>query len=115
MQHALKEGHPHLGVVVLDSPLKAYAQKESDDNTDRDIPTATVNASFYGWLSRFKGPGQVIVLENEAVDPVTARALDAIEFTDDYTRGRQGFYPPRPVISPPSTSASDGTEVDDHT
>ena len=113
MQHALKQGHPHLGVVVLDSPLKAYAQKESADNTDREIPTATVNASFYGWLSRFKGPGQIVVLENEAVDPATARALNAIEFTDDNTRGRQGFYPPRTVIALPPAPASDGTEFDD--
>lgn len=99
MQHALTNGHPHLGVVVLDSPLKAYAQKETPDN-DREIPTATVNTSFYAWLSRFQGPGQIVVLENEPVDAVTARALDAIEFTDDYTRGRQGFYPPRPTIAP---------------
>ena len=67
MQHALEAGHPHLGVVVLDSPLKAYAGKDTIDNTDRDIPLATVNASFYGWLSSFKGPGQIIVLENEAI------------------------------------------------
>jgi hypothetical protein len=113
MQHALKEGHPHLGVVVLDSPLKAYAQKEPADNIDRDIPAATVNASFYGWLSRFKGPGQIIVLENEAVDPVTARALKAIEFTDDNTRGRQGFYPQKTVIVPPPAPSSDRTELDD--
>lgn len=113
MQNALKEGHPHLGVVVLDSPLKAYSQKESADNSDRDIPTATVNASFYGWLSRFNGPGQIIVLENEAVDPATARALGAVEFTDDYTRGRQGFYPPRPVIVPPTAPTKEGTVFDD--
>lgn len=112
MQHALKEGHPHLGVVVLDSPLKAYAQKESADDPDREIPTATVNASFYGWLSRFKGPGQIIVLENEVVDPATARALDAIEFTDDYTHGRQGFYPPRPKSAQPP-GPSDGAEFGD--
>lgn len=106
MQHALRSGHPHLGVVVLDSPLKAYAQKETPDN-DREIPTATVNTSFYSWLSRFEGPGQIVVLENETVDSVTARALDAIEFTDDYTRGRQGFYPPRPTNVPPP-ERSDG-------
>ncbi|MBB1600361.1 hypothetical protein [Variovorax sp. UMC13] len=111
MQHALKNGHPHLGVVVLDSPLKAYAQKETPDN-DREIPTATVNTSFYAWLSRFQGPGQIVVLENEAVDPVAARALNAIEFTDDYTRGRQGFYPPRPIIAPPP-GPSAGAESDD--
>jgi hypothetical protein len=113
MHHALKEGHPHLGVVVLDSPLKAYAQKESVDNADRDIPMATVNANFYCWLSRFKGPGQIIVLENEAVDPATARALDAVEFTDDYTRGRQGFYPPRQIIAPPPAPTQDGAEFDE--
>ena len=112
MQYALKEGHPHLGVVVLDSPLKAYAQKESADE-DRDIPKATVNASFYAWLSHFEGPGQIIVLENEVVDPATDRDLNAIQFTDDYTHGRQGFYPPRKVIAPPPAPASDGTEFDD--
>ena len=111
MQHALRSGHPHLGVVVLDSPLKAYAQKESPDK-DREIPTATVNTSFYAWLAHFQGPGQIVVLENEPVDPVTARALDAIEFTDDYARGRQGFYPPRPMIAPPP-GPSDGAEFDD--
>lgn len=99
MQHALEESHPHLGVVVLDSPLKAYAEKDTTDNADRDVPGATVNASFYGWLSRFKGPGQIIVLENEAIDAATARDLGAIEFTDDHTHGRQGFYPPRTVLT----------------
>ncbi len=112
MQHALTEGHPHLGVVVLDSPLKAYAQKESLDDTDREIPTATVNASFYRWLSLFKGPGQIIVLENEVLAPATARTLGAIEFTDDYTRGRQGFYPRR-LTSAQSPGPSDGTEFGD--
>ncbi|MNZ09678.1 hypothetical protein D3C78_265020 [compost metagenome] len=111
MQHALTNGHPHLGVVVLDSPLKAYSQKETPDN-DREIPTATVNTSFYAWLSRFQGPGQIVVLENEPVDAVTAHALRAIEFTDDYTRGRQGFYPPRPMISH-APSTDDESEYDD--
>ena len=110
MQHALKMGHPHLGAVVLDSPLKAYAQKNSTD-TDRDVPLATVNESFYSWLSTWSGPGQIIVLENEAVDPVVAEVLQAIEFTDDYSEGRQGFYPPRQGIVPASPSpALDGDD-----
>ena len=97
MKHALKMGHPHLGVVVLDSPLKAYAQKESAD-TDRDVPLATVNESFYVWLSKWSGPGQIVVLENEAVNAAVAAVLQATEFTDDYSEGRQRFYPPRPGI-----------------
>ncbi len=88
MRHAVAQGHPYLGAVVLDSPLKAYAQKESPDDNDRDIPTATVNQSFYRWLSRWNGPGQV---ENEAVDPAVAKVLNAIEFTDSHTHGRQGI------------------------
>ena len=110
MRHAIKEGHPHLGAVVLDSPLKAYSQKESSD-TDRDIPTSTVNASFYGWLSRWSGPGQIVVLENEPVDPAIAAALKPIEFTDSFTHGRQGFYPPRVVVGGPPPS--NGVELDD--
>lgn len=94
MKHALKMGHPHLGAVVLDSPLKAYAQKESTD-TDRDVPLATVNESFYVWLSKWSGPGQIVVLENEPVNPTVAAVLQATEFTDDHSEGRQGFYPPR--------------------
>lgn len=97
MNHALEMGFPHLGAVVLDSPLKAYAQKESAD-TDRDVPLATVNESFYAWLSKWSGPGQIIVLENEPIAPAVAAVLQATEFTDDYSVGRQGFYPPRPSI-----------------
>lgn len=103
MKHALKMGHPHLGAVVLDSPLKAYAEKNSTD-TDRDVPLATVNENFYFWLSKWSGPGQIIVLENELVHPVVAEVLQAIEFTDDYSVGRQGFYPPRLGIVPTSPS-----------
>lgn len=114
MRYALAQGHPHLGVVVLDSPLKAYAQKESPDDTDRDIPTATVNESFYRWLSRWNGPGQVIVLENEAVDPAVARVLKAIEFTDSHTHGRQGFYLSRADLPTPQSSAlPDSDGIDD--
>lgn len=112
MRHALTQGHPHLGAVVLDSPLKAYAQKDSPDDTDRDIPTATVNESFYRWLSRWDGPGQIIVLENEAVNPVVATILKAIEFTDDQTHGRQGFYPPRANLPTPQPSDPTGQAPD---
>ncbi|GHC56369.1 hypothetical protein GCM10010096_31580 [Alcaligenes pakistanensis] len=97
MKHALENGFPHLGTVVLDSPLKAYAQKVSDD-TDRDIPLATVNECFYSWLSKWSGPGQIIVLENEQASPEVIEILKATIFTDDYSVGRQGFYPPRPGI-----------------
>ena len=75
MQHALDNGHPHLGVVVLDSPL------------------ITVRDLFYDWLSKWTGPGQVIVLENEPVKQDTASRLSPIEFSGVLDKGRAGFYP----------------------
>ena len=93
MEHALERGHPHLGVVVLDSPLKTYADPDSTE--DLEVPPETVIDKFYGWLSTWSGRGQVIVLENEPVKPETAALLDPIVFTRTRGKGRYGFYPLR--------------------
>jgi hypothetical protein len=93
MENALAENLPHLGVVVLDSPLKAYADPKSAEV--KDVPSATVVDSFYKWLSAWNGLGQVIVLENEDVEPATAATLNPTVFTRIRGYGRYGFYPLR--------------------
>lgn len=95
MEHALEDGHPHLGVVVIDSPLKAYADPDSDEKPD--VPVATVTEKFYGWLANFSGRGQIIVLENERIAAETAEKLKPIQFTKNPDLGRSGFYPHREV------------------
>jgi uncharacterized small protein (DUF1192 family) len=113
MRHALKMGNPHLGTVVLDSPLKAYAHPKTVDN-DRDVPTGAVNDNFYGWLVRWRGPGQIVVLENEAVPEATAAVLHPIEFSGNFNEGRQGFYPPKQgVEAVPASPAAEGDENED--
>ena len=97
MEHALEKGHPHLGVVLLDSPLKTYADPESTE--ELEVPPATVIDRFYGWLSTWSGRGQVIVLENEPIKPETALTLDPITFTRVRGKGRYGFYPLRDGVS----------------
>lgn len=113
MEHALKEGHPHLGVVVIDSPLKAYADPDSDET--HNVPVATVTDKFYEWLADFSGRGQIIVLENERISGETAQKLKPIQFTKKPGVGRSGFYPHREVgPSPLPTSIKDeGPEVAD--
>lgn len=96
MEHALEKGHPHLGVVVLDSPLKTYADPESPE--EHEVPPATVIDRFYEWMSTWSGRGQVIVLENEPIKPETAAALEPITFTRVHGKGRYGFYPLRDGI-----------------
>ncbi|MGX9693594.1 hypothetical protein ACTJNK_24895 [Achromobacter anxifer] len=93
MENALAENLPHLGVVVLDSPLKAYADPKSAEV--KDVPSATVVDRFYKWLSTWNGLGQIIVLENEEVEPATAITLNPTVFTRISGYGRYGFYPLR--------------------
>lgn len=97
MEHALEKGHPHLGIVVLDSPLKTYADPESTE--EHEVPPATVIDRFYGWMSTWSGRGQVIVLENEPIKPETAAVLEPLTFTRIRGKGRYGFYPLRDGIS----------------
>ncbi|MCD4504503.1 hypothetical protein LQR30_10330 [Chromobacterium piscinae] len=93
MEHALEKGHPHLGIVVLDSPLKTYADPESTE--EHEVPPATIIDHFYSWLSTWNGRGQIIVLENEPIKPEIAALLDPITFTRVRGKGRYGFYPLR--------------------
>jgi hypothetical protein len=112
MEHALEEGHPHLGVVVIDSPLKAYADPDSDEQ--HDVPVTTVTEKFYGWLAEFSGRGQVIVLENERISAQTAEILRPIEFTGLPGVGRSGFYPHRaiaPSSSQPAPTQGEGEDA----
>ena len=96
MKHALESGPPHLGVVVVDSPLKAYADPKSA-RSDNDIATKTVTDNFYNWLSTWSGAGQIVILENEPIQETTAAVLKPIEFTGPGNLGRQGFFPAHKV------------------
>lgn len=91
MHHAMKSDYPHLGVVVLDSPIKSYA--DPDNKQDATVSLAVVRDSFYDWLSNWTGPGQIIILENEPIQKDTASRLKPIEFTGLSNKGRTGFYP----------------------
>ncbi|WP_042337308.1 MULTISPECIES: AAA family ATPase [Paraburkholderia] len=90
MKYALEAGNPHLGLVVIDSPLKAYADPDSGE--ERALPTRTLTDRFYAWLSTWSGPGQVVVAENEKIRTATADVLKPIEFTRRNDSGRAGFY-----------------------
>lgn len=107
MEHALEKGHPHLGVVVIDSPLKAYADPDSDETYD--VPVATVTEKFYEWLANFSGRGQIIVLENERISAETAKKLNPIQFTKKLGVGRYGFYPLRQVGPRIPSNSAEGT------
>lgn len=92
MEHAVGTGHPHLGFVVIDSPLKSYADPKSKER--REVEVSTVTDRFYAWLAKWEGPGQLIILENQEIKLEAKASLNPLEFVGDGDEdGRQGFYP----------------------
>jgi hypothetical protein len=92
MEHAVGNGYPHLGVVVIDSPLKSYADPKSKEQ--RDVEVSTVTDRFYAWLAQWQGPGQLIILENQEIKSESKALLKPLEFVGDGDdEGRRGFYP----------------------
>lgn len=91
LQHALSSGYPHIGFVVLDSPMKSYSDPKN--KADISVSPTTVKDAFYTWLASWEGPGQIIVLENEPISAHTANTLRPTEFTKSLLEGRFGFYP----------------------
>lgn len=96
--------HPHLGFVVIDSPLKSYADPKSKEQ--RDIAVSTVTDRFYAWLAKWQGPGQLVILENQEIKDDSKALLKPLEFIGDGDEdGRPGFYPGTP-------SAKDGASLE---
>lgn len=92
MEHAVGKGHPHLGFVVIDSPLKSYADPKSKEQ--RDVEVSTVTDRFYAWLAQWQGPGQLVILENQEIKTELQALLTPLEFVGDGDdEGRRGFYP----------------------
>lgn len=92
MEHSVSKGHPHLGFVVIDSPLKSYADPKNREN--REVEASTVTDRFYTWLSKWNGPGQLIILENQEIKADSKDLLKPLEFVGDGDdEGRRGFYP----------------------
>jgi hypothetical protein len=109
MEHALKSQHPHIGFVVIDSPLVTYSDPKYAaailDEEDEALDVA-VKDRFYVWLATRIGPGQVIVFENEEPDQTARRLLHYTEFVGSLgAAGRAGFFPlPQRRLSELTTS-----------
>lgn len=90
MKHAMEKKYPHLGLIVLDSPIKSYS-----DPNNHDVPVSPtiISDAFYKWLSSWSGPGQIIVLENEPINADSVAILLPTQFTKSRASGRYGFYP----------------------
>ncbi|MFE1875578.1 hypothetical protein ACFW9N_32700 [Streptomyces sp. NPDC059496] len=84
---------PHLGFVVLDSPVVTYRQPVKSTTDDPDLPdvriTSTVVDRFYEDMLAF--PGQAVIIENG--DPPLGVLSEATTYHFTAADGRPGFLP----------------------
>lgn len=90
MKHCQDARLPHPSLVVLDSPLVAY--KEPDSDEARGLEEANVKESFFESLSDGYVGGQVIVFENEA-PPSDLQGRATLHYFTKSPSGRYGFFP----------------------
>jgi hypothetical protein len=95
MEHALGDGHPHLGLTIIDSPVVTYKDPKHAKNAEKEeLLDESVKDRFYAWLASRKEPGQIIILENEEPNAETLPKLSYTEFVGPgNTTGRGGFFP----------------------
>lgn len=94
MEQAIKNGHPHLGFLVIDSPLVTYKDPKHAHDSSEDLLDPSVKDKFYDWLSKRSEKGQLIILENEEPDDKLKPKLSYTEFFGaGTTSGRPGFFP----------------------
>jgi hypothetical protein len=92
MQYAVKYNLPHPKVVVLDSPLTTY--KERDSINQNEAISDIVKQSFYKYLSTLKDM-QIIILDNIDPSKDIQDKINYYHFTgnDTLENGRCGFIP----------------------
>lgn len=88
VRYCLDRRLPHLGFLVLDSPLVTY--KEPDYDADR-IPPNVIDHFYRSFLAF---PGQAIVVENAPPPPDVLEHARIVTFSG--SGDRPGFFPARP-------------------
>ena len=93
MRLCLRKGLAHPGLIVLDSPLVAYKDPDSNSGAENErIRQAGVKEAFYRALADGLCIGQIIVLENEDPAPEVTSRITHHHFSRG-PLGRYGFYP----------------------
>jgi predicted nuclease with TOPRIM domain len=90
LEFCCREGTPHPGFVVLDSPLLSY--REPDNEAD-DLSGTDLNTHFYTYLQAKMRSQQVIVIENTDPPSDVQASPQALKFTGLKDSGRYGLFP----------------------
>jgi t-SNARE complex subunit (syntaxin) len=93
MEHALRAESPHLGFVAIDSPVLTYRDPKHGKLGDENVIPVKVADKFFSWMADWRGPGQLVVLENEEPTLDLLSRIPHTLFIGPHGDGRRGFYP----------------------
>jgi hypothetical protein len=89
LKRSLEKGKPHLGLLVLDSPLLAYWKPEGRADDLRGIH---VDECFYRWIGSLPESNQVLIIENRPLPGWVSEVAHVIHFTKNRASGRYGLF-----------------------
>lgn len=89
MKYNILRGLPHPKIVVIDSPLITFKEKDSGEEKISEV----VKSLFYKYLAENFKKQQVIVLENADPQKELLDKINYYHFTKNKNNGRYGFFP----------------------
>jgi hypothetical protein len=90
LEYCQENDLPHLGFVVLDSPLLAYFKPEGDE--DHQLKGTNLKEYFYSYLVKHHSTdSQVIIIENQHPPDSVLNKISMTVFTGNPNEGREGF------------------------
>ncbi|MDE1155340.1 MAG: hypothetical protein PW735_06360 [Acidobacteriaceae bacterium] len=93
MKYCAASTLPHPGLVVLDSPLITYRDRDEGDGDLSQEVRLRLKDEFYRDLAARSPDQQLIIFENEEPSPDTQTSIVFHHFTGDPALERCGFFP----------------------
>jgi hypothetical protein len=109
LQFCKATGNPHPGLVILDTPLRAYREPDGDED---DLSGTDLDLQFYNFLKALPNDRQVIIVENTTPPKAIADLPQSVMFTKNPHQGRYGFFPQveaSVVLAVPDSADNPGT------
>jgi len=93
MKYANKLNLPYPKIIVLDSPLTTFKEKDGEQETDEEEVNETVKQLFYEYLSEMNTGVQIIILDNVEPNKEIIEKINYLHFSGNKNVERSGFIP----------------------
>ena len=95
MNYCLSRDLCHPGVVILDSPLTTYKEKDKKKGENDESVGQGTKEKFYTMLADDKSSKskQIIVFDNEEPSEEVKGRINYLHFSGEASIGRKGFIP----------------------